>query len=237
MTKADRVRILVADDNEVNQRVIRGMLEHRGYEVGAVHNGEEVLDALRSERFDLVIMDCMMPVMDGYDATRAIRASTSGDFDPGIPVLAITALAAPGDRERCLDSGMSDYIPKPVAAGRLFEKLDELVPRSARPAPVAAAEHAFPDILESLSERLRQDVAAWLSELRQRDGDTLPAELGRLAHKIRGSADVFGAVGLSCAAERLETAVRNDDFASVPRETAMLERELATMLNRLDDSP
>ncbi|MEJ8568492.1 response regulator [Elongatibacter sediminis] len=232
------LRILVADDNEINQRVIRGMLEHRGHEVDSVHNGEEVLCALAANPYDLVIMDCMMPSMDGYESTRKIRASKNQGFDPDIPVLAITALAAPGDREKCLACGMDDYISKPVVADYLFEKLDtlfgELEPSDSRAATAVHAPSPPPaDILDSLKDRLATDLKHWRQELQRLSNTDGLQALGQLAHKIRGAADVFGEQALSKAAENLENCARNNDGKSAPGLKSRLTEEIRHLESRL----
>jgi hypothetical protein len=235
MSGEKSVRILVADDNATNQRVITGMLEHQGYEVRSVSNGGEVIGALETSHFDLVIMDCLMPVMDGYEATRTIRASRSAAFDPRIPVLAITALAAPGDREKCLESGMNDYISKPVVAKRLFQKLHDLLGAKGDGSQpnVPGSTETLAGILQSLTPKLLADLANWRFELAELRAEGPPSGLGRLAHKIRGSADVFGAAGLSRAAARLETCVREGEVESLPRLTTALADELLGLEQRL----
>jgi signal transduction histidine kinase/CheY-like chemotaxis protein len=107
-------RILLAEDNRVNQMVAVRLLEKMGHQVQVAWNGHEALEALRGERFDLVLMDCQMPEMDGYEATRRIRRGDEGVWQSEIPVIAMTANAMKGDRERCIEAGMDDYIPKPI---------------------------------------------------------------------------------------------------------------------------
>ena len=125
-------RVLLAEDNVVNRKVAFRILEKLGCRVDAVTNGQEALEALRAERFDLVLMDCQMPVLDGYAATRAIRDAGSGVRDPGIPVIALTAHAMTGDRELCLAAGMDDYLSKPVKPAMLAEKVEEWMTYLAR---------------------------------------------------------------------------------------------------------
>jgi CheY-like chemotaxis protein len=108
------LNVLLAEDNRVNQRVASAILEHSGCRVTVVANGRGAVEALRSEAFDLVVMDCQMPEMDGYEATVAIRDPASGVLDPQVPIIAMTAHAVRGDRERCLAVGMDDYVVKPV---------------------------------------------------------------------------------------------------------------------------
>jgi CheY-like chemotaxis protein len=117
-----RYRILVAEDNAINQLVIIHELAALGYEVVAVNNGLEALEALEDDAFDLVLMDCQMPELDGYEASRRIRAS------PGelrrIPIVALTAHALKEDLERCLAAGMNDTITKPFREDVLRQKLE-----------------------------------------------------------------------------------------------------------------
>jgi two-component system, sensor histidine kinase and response regulator len=119
-----RLRILLAEDNATNQLVALKILENFGYRVDAVANGKEVIELLRKLPYDLVLMDCQMPEMDGFEATRAIRGGTSGALNPNIPVIAMTAHAMKGDREKCLEAGMSDYLAKPVHPPELAAALE-----------------------------------------------------------------------------------------------------------------
>jgi PAS domain S-box-containing protein len=129
--EARRVRVLVVDDNEVNLLIAGEMLSYAGAEVHTAEDGVQALQRLQSETFDLVFMDMQMPVMDGLEATRRIRARTDG---PRVPIVAMTANALPADRERCLQAGMDDVITKPIDPDRLVA----VVQRWAFSAPNAA---------------------------------------------------------------------------------------------------
>jgi PAS domain S-box-containing protein len=123
LTLPDTVRILLAEDNPVNQRVALAMLKRLGCRTDVVANGREAVEALQNVPYDLVLMDCQMPVMDGFEATRAVRQKEAASSSPSIPIIAMTASAMQADREKCLQAGMSDFIAKPVQPGELAEML------------------------------------------------------------------------------------------------------------------
>ncbi|MCG8371074.1 MAG: response regulator [Proteobacteria bacterium] len=117
-------RILLAEDNEVNCELVRIMLEPSGCRVDVAENGQAAIDAFDAHRYDLILMDCHMPVMDGYQATRAVRSrETLRSAQPRVPIVAITANAMAGDREQCLAAGMDDFIAKPFTKRALYEVL------------------------------------------------------------------------------------------------------------------
>ena len=114
-------RVLLVEDNAVNQLVAKGLLRQLGfYEIVSVTNGKEALESVANDRFDLILMDCQMPVMDGYEATALLRAQGCA-----VPIIAMTANAVTGDRERCLAAGMNDYISKPISAAVLERVLEQ----------------------------------------------------------------------------------------------------------------
>ena len=124
--------ILLVEDNQVNQKVALKLLERRGYHAQLAENGEVALAAVARERFAAILMDMQMPLMDGIEATRAIRSLEATEGLPRTPIIAMTANAMEGDRERCLDAGMDDYISKPIRADQLYEHLALWVGRQVR---------------------------------------------------------------------------------------------------------
>jgi signal transduction histidine kinase/CheY-like chemotaxis protein len=117
------LRVLVAEDNEVNQRVVSRMLERLGHQVQLAGNGREALERAKVAAFDIVLMDCQMPEMDGFEATARIRAALTTAGRPRMPILALTANASDADRQRCLDAGMDAHLSKPIKLERLAEAL------------------------------------------------------------------------------------------------------------------
>ena len=118
-----KIRILVAEDNPVNQKVAQAMLKKMGLRADVVANGQEAVNALQIIPYDLVLMDCQMPEMDGFEATRTIRQRGSKALNPEIPIIAMTAFTMRGDRDKCIKAGMSDFIAKPVQQKGLTELL------------------------------------------------------------------------------------------------------------------
>jgi CheY-like chemotaxis protein len=139
-----KLRILVAEDNRVNQKVAFGLLQKIGCTADVVANGHEVLAALERIHYDVVFMDCQMPEMDGYEATQAIRRSEKDESKPcpwkaPLHIVAMTANAMKGDREKCLAAGMNDYVSKPVRMAELHASLSRCVPQPATRPPMPMA--------------------------------------------------------------------------------------------------
>lgn len=134
LSNAQGVRILLAEDNAVNQKLALRLLSKHGFDVAAVTTGQQALDALASDRYDLVLMDVQMPELDGLEATRRLR-QREGTEGGHVPVIAMTAHAMMGDRERCMAAGMDGYITKPIQIDTLLAAItDSLPPMTASPA-------------------------------------------------------------------------------------------------------
>ncbi len=126
-------RVLVVEDNPSNQKVAAGVLEKLGIAVDIVNNGELAVSALETDEYDLVLMDCQMPVMDGYEAARIIRSDRSNVLNHEVPVVAVTANAMREDQQRCIDAGMDGYLIKPIDPARLTEAFFQFLPESCHP--------------------------------------------------------------------------------------------------------
>src|SRR5205085_7426240 len=166
-----RGRVLVVEDNATNQHVAVRMLEKRGYGVEAVANGREAVDALAQIPYDLVLMDCQMPQMDGYAATTEIRRREreQGAAARRTPIVAMTAHALEGDAEKCLAAGMDDYSPKPVTVQRLEAVLTHWCPQTGPGAPDEAVDARALAALRDLHGEGRPDLLAELIAIYLRD--------------------------------------------------------------------
>ena len=218
---ANGMRILVAEDNLVNQRVTTHLLLKLGSAVRCVGNGVEALQALRNEAYDLVLMDCQMPEMDGYETTRRIREGAHGILDPAIPIIALTAHALASDRDKCMAAGMNDYVSKPIDPARLHEALLRSITGTKTTSPVehrrsgqrlfdAAALLARtgedPIFVRELIMVFAQFAAENISSLRIAVGAGDDVQMRRLAHGMKGAAANIAAEGLAHQAEALEKA-------------------------------
>ncbi len=227
-------RILLAEDNIVNQKVALRVLEKMGITADAVANGKEAVERLARSAYDLVLMDVQMPVMDGFEATRFLRRTDTGVLNPRIPVIAMTAHAMKGDREKCLQNGMDDYIAKPLRAGELAEILSRWLPPASQ-APVAdpakgeeqpaAGSFDFQFLLrqvsgdrEVCSEILQvflADTPTHLVSLEEAIGRNDSAAAASLAHSVKGASGNVGAAGMYQLARSLEEACRRTDWPEV----------------------
>ena len=156
VTTGLRAKVLVAEDNMVNQEVARAMLRDLGCEIRLADNGREALNALRSQAFDIVFMDCQMPEMDGFEAVRRFRSAAQADFETALdtPIIALTANALAGDQERCIAAGFDEYLPKPFKQQQIEALLARWTRRSGKASAgrVLKAGHAGSD--ESRPSRL-----------------------------------------------------------------------------------
>lgn len=235
--------ILIADDNFLNLQVLRGLLELRGYRVSAVESGGAVIEALEQERFALLIIDCLMPGLDGFETTRIIRTAPGGRLDPEIPILAITALAGEGDQEACLLAGMDAYISKPIIAQQLFETVQRLLEdrpgraaENRRHPPVGAPGDAGAVQQTALSlnrEALLQDVERWQDELRDARARNAREQLRLLAHTIRGTAELLERAALAESARTLEHAASDAPAAAIDQHVDALIADLEDTHARL----
>ena len=219
-------RILLAEDNPVNQKVVRITLERMGHRIMVVSDGRAAVSAATAEDFDLILMDVQMPEMDGYEATAAIRRHEGPTRR--IPIVALTAHAMAGDRERCLAAGMDDYLAKPIPPAAFQEVLDRHLPTAEAPASTPPDDPAPPAPAfdrRALAERIGVDEAT-VSDLITVFRESMETELARIeaaltagdgetirvaAHTIKGMAANLGVPEARDAAADLEAAARSGD--------------------------
>ncbi len=252
-------KILLVEDNEINQQVATEILQAAGVKVITADDGSQALERLRTEVFDGVLMDCQMPVMDGYAATRAIRQELEMRE---LPVIAMTANAMAGDREKCLDAGMNDHIAKPIDIKELFETMAKwITPKHGagemRTVEVdtvdAEAAENLPDSLPGLDiktgvsrmggnqksykkllQKFKQSQANSCNEIRQalNDNDSELAE--RLAHTLKGVGGNIGASDLQAASLDIESAIKNLDKDRYDELLDTVDRKLGTVLSSIE---
>jgi two-component system, sensor histidine kinase and response regulator len=221
-----RLQILLAEDNVVNQEVAATMLRKRGHDVDVVGDGRAAVEAAAGKRYDVVLMDIQMPEMDGFEATRHIRATAAG---PDLRIIALTAYALSGEREKCLAQGMNDYLTKPFKAHELFAVVEgraegttagAATPSPAQDAPVdldafrremraAGVEEAVDAILDTFVQSAEERIAALAAALVAGG----PAEIERAAHAFKSSAGTIGAKRLAELLQQVEAAAEAGDIA------------------------
>jgi PAS domain S-box-containing protein len=222
--------VLVAEDSHANQLVAKALLEKAGCRVELVSNGKEAVEAASNNSFDTVFMDLSMPVMDGLEATRLIRAMEGGSS--GVPIIAMTANVFSEDRKRCLEAGMNDFVAKPIQEQVLIERLaywlgsDSSLQDGVKSVDAAVQDFCIldGDVLarmekETSAELMKQVVGIFIEEtqehldlLKKAGPDVDPSTLAAEAHAIKSSAGTFGALRLHEVARRVETLAREGRY-------------------------
>lgn len=238
------LNVLVVEDNATNQKVAMAVLRRLGYKAEVAGGGIEAIQALEAQTFDVVLMDCQMPGMDGYEATAAIRDPSSKVKNRQIPIIAMTANAMRGDREKCLSAGMNDYLSKPVSPKALAEALERCaknIANAGEMGPIVTKKNSLmaednPAVFDRVDFEARllgdrelakiilahfvQEFPARIKELADTAARLDLLVLRRLAHSIKGSAANVGASGLRMIAAQLEEA---KDISCVPSLMSQLE--------------
>ncbi|MEI6666964.1 MAG: response regulator [Acidobacteriota bacterium] len=254
------VRILLAEDNITNQDVAIGILKRLGLRADAVANGAEAVKALQLVPYDLVLMDVLMPEMDGFEATRRIRDPQSGVLNHQIPIIAMTANAMQGDREQCLDAGMNDYVSKPVSPGALEDALNRWLPGEANARAAVQADQVGPAVSGGTgpAECLVFDEAGMLArmmndrELAQkvmfgyltdlpRQIEALKEYLGagdvagvtRQAHSMKSAAASVGGEAVRAVAFEMEQTAKKGDLDATAARLPEIDDQIARLKESL----
>ena len=239
-------RVLVAEDNTVNQKVIRGQLEKLGCSVDVVANGRDAVAAAMSAQYDIVLMDCQMPIMDGYAAATSLKEARRAG-DRGVPIIAMTASAMIGERERCIEAGMDDYVTKPVDANGLRAVIEKWtsVERSSTDSggganlgvgvgDVAGASLKIDELIDEFGSSFASDIIDEFSRSVGENCDVARSALsagdsnglGRTGHAIKGSSLTIGAEPLSRLGALLERIAPEGDRDRITTVLAQIEEEL-----------
>jgi PAS domain S-box-containing protein len=227
-------RVLLVEDNPVNQKVAQRLLTKLGTSVATAGNGEEALERLRQGRFDIVLMDCQMPVMDGFTATRLIRAQEEKEKAERLPIIALTANVMSEDRERCAAAGMDAHLGKPIEPNQVIDVLSRyLKPEAPTPAVDFAALKQITggdlDFERELAVTFigsgDECLADILSALKLRDYETIR----KRAHALKGASANIHAFPLSAAASQLESAARTQSVTSIDGLVHDLSEKLAAV--------
>jgi CheY-like chemotaxis protein/HPt (histidine-containing phosphotransfer) domain-containing protein len=252
------VRILLAEDNPVNQAVALAMLQKLGYHADVVANGQEAIEALSRINYDLVLMDCQMPELDGFEATALIRSEASAVLNHDVPVIAMTANALAGDRERCIKAGMNEYLSKPVKQKELEQALDRWLATSesgpimqldaapALPRPDAGDQLQLFDeqelldrlddnhpLLLEITSMASNDLPVRLQQMQQALISEDRAALRQAAHTIKGMAANLAAYRLQQVAGQLEGQAERADFHQLRLMATQVNQQVDTLLELL----
>jgi signal transduction histidine kinase/DNA-binding response OmpR family regulator len=244
------LRVLLAEDNSINQKLAVRLLEKEGHNISVVGNGREAAAAVQSKRFDVVFMDVQMPEMDGLESTALIRQgeASHGGYAPDggrIPIIAMTAHAMKGDREKCLEAGMNGYVAKPLQVEELWRALDELVPVRDQPsAPQPNVQATQPaaelfdkaaalkrtggdtELLRELVQMFLQECPGLLREIHAAIAAHDTPKLRRVSHTLKGAVGTFAAQPAYEAAQRLEQMGQQGDLKGSDETYVALERAI-----------
>jgi PAS domain S-box-containing protein len=250
MHRAQGKKLLLVEDNAVNQKLVATLLAKTGYNCDIACNGKEAVEAVRAKKYDVVLMDVQMPVMDGFEATRAIREFEGANGRTII--IAMTAHAMTGDKERCLEAGMDDYLSKPLNRSQVVSVIDEWLKKkpdaavSATPEEQAAAGDEVFDVPAALErvegdrpflieiigmfrEELSKQISALHEAIEKCDSGAVVAE----AHGIKGAANNLSANRIAAVAAEIETKAESGDMAALPALLTRIGEEMTVLKERL----
>jgi len=246
------LRILLAEDGLVNQKVAQAILEQAGHQVTIANNGSEAIVAYENKAFDLVLMDVQMPHMDGFEATATIRTREK-QAGQHIPIIAMTAHAMKGDRQHCLDAGMDGYLPKPIRAQDLLQTIQTTLAEFSQsasseseiPPETETSTVDYQQVLKNVggsTETLQAVLALFTEEcpklmegIQQAIAKGDSATLQRLAHTLKGTIQIFGVERPAATALRMETLGREENLPDAEGLWPELVKEIDQLKTMLDD--
>jgi signal transduction histidine kinase/CheY-like chemotaxis protein len=210
LTEKSSASILIVEDNEINQLVTLYILRQKGFQVLAVDSGMEALRVLNERNFDLIIMDCQMPGLDGYETTRCIRENEKNTGKKSLPIIALTASAITGDREKCLAAGMNDYLSKPADPEVLFNRIDYWLhmSRPTSPQHLVSLEELLPELIQLFKTQSPLKLKEMEMAIQRRDSKKLQSE----AHSLKSSSGNLGFRNMNVLCSKLEKQAVEGDF-------------------------
>ncbi len=252
-------RVLLVEDNEINQKVALAILSKMGVFPSQAWNGNEAIRLMKSQDFDIVLMDVQMPEMSGYEVTGIVRNQSSGVKNHNIPIIAMTAHAMKGDREKCMESGMTDYISKPINPNELWKVMSKYAPTAEQNTTSADAgleksacntangifdrpalmeringdENLFKELVVIFMEDTPRQIRLLSEHLLQNDFKKMEFT----AHTLKGSAGNLGAISIQKTAKHLEQRLKSGDLSTAPLEAliSQLSSELEDLRKILQD--
>ena len=255
---ADKPLVLVADDDPTHQLVVQAILKKAGYRVLGASNGKTVLDLVADEQPDVVLMDCNMPGLDGYEVTQAIRKLESQGNGRVVPIIAVTGNTSAGDQEKCISAGMNDFLGKPFTRKQLNAVLakylvdSETIPQSedadAEESGTPAVDASVLNGLSKLQQESGQDLVKRLVQVYLQSSRELVTRLrsaiesadaesiGTDAHALRSSSAKVGALKLADLCRTLGTAGRQGDLSAAPALQQQIQREYEQVIKALTAS-
>jgi signal transduction histidine kinase/DNA-binding response OmpR family regulator/HPt (histidine-containing phosphotransfer) domain-containing protein len=249
-----KIRLLLAEDNEINQKVALGILKNFGYRTDVVSNGKDAVKAMERIHYDMVFMDCQMPEMDGYTATKEVRSLQSNVLDHNVPIIAMTAHAMKGDREKCLASGMDDYISKPIQPEKLLEMIEIRLAGSKKPPPEKMRADIEPtkkifdrtgfldrlmgdeDLAGEILDGFLADVPLQVYELKTALDAGDAHSIQQQAHSLKGASANVGALALAEIAFQVELAGKAKDLIKAGPLISEIDHQLKTFKKSLTAS-
>ena len=233
--------ILVAEDDLVVQLVVRQILTKAGHTVDLVSDGQEALNALESKHYDLVLMDCLMPQMDGFEATRRIRKAGSQRMQSKIPILAMTSLTDRKDRLLCLEAGMDVIVNKPLDPQSLLGVIQRFLGRAksdmAQESCDEETETPFweEDLFESVIEEFQLEVPRVINDLEEALDEGDAVRLRHISHRLRGATDILNASRLSSMSQSLERAAKDGEMEVATQLVSSLIKELQKLTSLVSE--
>ena len=231
--------ILVAEDDVVAQMVVKKIIEQAGYTLDLVADGQEAINALESRHYDLILMDCLMPGMNGFDASQMIRTADSPRINSKIPIIAMTGLTAEDDKLRCIDVGMFEVISKPFGSEALIPVIRHCMAKI-EGADIAIekteleVEQSWDDgFLDNVIDQYLAEVPRVIGELQQAIGEGDSDKLRQVAHRFRGATDILNVTGLSARSRALEQAAKAGETELAITHATDLIEELNKLMQML----